>query len=94
MFSRDRAGDEDAVGMSRRGDELDAEPAGIEDDIAERVGLDLAAVAAAGADLAQAQRAAEQAAAARGSSASTCGMLVAGSDQARRAAWRPAANRA
>ena len=48
------------IGVSRRGDELDAEPAGIEDDIAQRVGLDLAAVAAAGADLAQSQRAAEQ----------------------------------
>jgi len=46
--------------MSRRGDELDAEPAGIEDDIAQRVGLDLTAAAAAGADLAQSQRAAEQ----------------------------------
>ena len=46
--------------MPRRGDELDAEAAGVEDDVAERVGLDLAAVAAAGADLAQPQRAAEQ----------------------------------
>src|SRR4051794_24964420 len=57
---RDRAGHEDAVGVSRGGDELDAEPAGIEDDIAQRVGLDLAAVAAPSADLAQPQRAAEQ----------------------------------
>ena len=47
--------------MARRGDEFDAEPAGVEDDVAESVRLDLAAVAAAGADLAQAQLAAEQA---------------------------------
>src|ERR1051326_6395539 len=49
----DRAGDQNAIGVTRRGDELDPEPAGVEDDIAERVCLDLASVATAGADLTQ-----------------------------------------
>src|SRR6185312_8141139 len=48
--------------MARRSDEVDPEAASVEDDIAERVDLGLAAIAAAGADLAQAQRAAEEAA--------------------------------
>ena len=47
--------------MPRRGDEFDAETARIEDYIAKRIDLDLAAVAAAGADLAQSQRPAEEA---------------------------------
>src|SRR5712691_2992409 len=48
--------------MPRRGDEFDPEAAAVEDDIAERVDLDFAAVAASGADLAQPQRPPEQAA--------------------------------
>ncbi len=56
----DRTGDQNTVGVARRGHEFDAEAAGVEDDIAERIDLDLAAVAAAGADLAQAQRSPEQ----------------------------------
>ena len=56
----DRAGNENAVGVPRRGDELDPEPAGIEHDVAERVCFDFAPVAAAGADLTQPQRSAEQ----------------------------------
>ena len=51
---------EQPVGMARRGDKLDAEAPEIPADGAEHVGIGLAGVAAAGADLAQAQRAAEQ----------------------------------
>ena len=51
----------DAV-MVVRGDKIDAEPGRVEDDVGQRIHLDLAAVAAAGADLAQAQRATQQAA--------------------------------
>jgi hypothetical protein len=46
--------------MSGRGDEIDAEPSGIEDDIAEGVDLDLTTVAPPGADLAETQRATQQ----------------------------------
>ena len=46
--------------MPRRGDELDAEAAQVEDDRAQHVDVGLAGVAAAGADLAQLERAAEQ----------------------------------
>ena len=60
MFLRDRAGDEQSVGVARRGDELDAEAAEIPADGAEHVGVGLAGVAAAGADLPQPQRAAEE----------------------------------
>src|ERR1051326_1052099 len=47
----DRAGDKNAVGVPRRGDELDPEPAGVEHHIAERVRLALASVAPPGPDL-------------------------------------------
>ncbi len=49
-----------AVGVAGRGDELDAEPAQVEDDGAEHVQVGLAGVAAAGAHLAQLERAAEE----------------------------------
>ena len=58
----DRPSDQDPVCMSRRGDEVDAEAASIEDDIAQRIDLCLAAITAPGTDLAQAQRATQQAA--------------------------------
>ena len=56
----DRAGDDEAVGVPRRGDELDAEPAQVEDDGAQHVQVGLAGVAAAGADLAELERPAEE----------------------------------
>src|SRR6266566_419453 len=56
----ERTGDEDAVGMPRRGDEFDPEAARVEDDVAEGVDLNFAPVAASGADLAQPQRPPEQ----------------------------------
>ena len=46
--------------MARRGDEFDAKSTGIENDIAERIGFDLAAIAASGTDLAQSQRSPQQ----------------------------------
>ncbi len=49
----DRAGDQEAIRVARGVDELDAEPGEVEDDGVEHVALDLAAVAAAGADLAE-----------------------------------------
>jgi hypothetical protein len=42
-----RAGKHDAVGVARRGDKLDAEPAHVEVHIGESVQFELAAVAAA-----------------------------------------------
>ena len=57
---RHRAGDEQPVGVARRGHELDAEAAEIPADRAEHVGVGLAGVAAAGAHLPQPQRAAEE----------------------------------
>src|SRR5690606_40579619 len=53
-------GDEQAVGVSRRGHELDAEPGKVEDHGTEHVHVGLAAVAAARADLAELQRPAEE----------------------------------
>src|SRR5262245_45118717 len=58
----DRPGNQHTIGVARRGDEIDAKPAGVENDIAERVHLDLAPVATAGTDLAQPQRPAKDAA--------------------------------
>ena len=54
---RHRAGDQQPVGVARRGDELDAEAAQVEADGAEHVDVGLAGVAAAGADLPQLERA-------------------------------------
>ena len=56
----DRAGDEQPVGVARRGDELDAEPAEVPAHRVQHVDVELAGVAAAGAHLAQLERAAEQ----------------------------------
>ena len=56
----DRPGDVDAVGVARRGDEVDAEAGQVEKGRVEHVGVRLAGVAAAGRDLAELQRAAEQ----------------------------------
>ena len=56
---RDRAGDEQAVGMAGRRDELDAEPAQVEDHGVQHVHVGFAPVAAAGADLPQLEGAAE-----------------------------------
>jgi len=53
----DGTGDEQAVGVPRRGRHLDAEAAQVEDHRAERVDVGLAGVAAACADLPQLQRA-------------------------------------
>ena len=52
----DRAGDDDAVGVPRRSDELDAETAQVEDDRTEHVQVGLAGVAAGGADLPELER--------------------------------------
>src|SRR5579872_3756057 len=57
----DRPRDQHSVCMAGRGDKVDAEAARIEHHIAKRIYLGLTAIAAAGADLAQAQRAAQQA---------------------------------
>ena len=57
----DRAGDDDAVGMAGRGDELDAESAHVENDGAEDVQIGLGRAVTAGADLAKLERAAEEA---------------------------------
>ena len=59
-ISRHRAGDDDAIGVARRGDELNSESPQIEDDIAERDELGLAAVAASGRHLPQFERAPEE----------------------------------
>ena len=56
----ERPSNEDAVGMTGRSNEFDAEAARIEDHVAERVDFDLAAVATARADLAQPQRAPQE----------------------------------
>ena len=56
-----RPGDEQHVGVARRGDEPDAEALDVVDRVVERVDLQLAAVARSGVDLADRQRAAEQA---------------------------------
>ena len=48
-----RPGDQDAVGMARRGDELDAEAAEIEDQGGKDIDVGLAGAASAGGDLAQ-----------------------------------------
>src|SRR5262249_35785307 len=55
-----RAGDEQHVGVARARDEADAESLDVVVRIAERVDLELAAVARAGVDLADRQRAAER----------------------------------
>jgi hypothetical protein len=55
-----RTSDKNAIGVTRRGDEFDPKSTGIEDDIAEGICFDLAAIAASGTDLAQAQRSSEQ----------------------------------
>jgi len=54
----DRAGDEQAVGVTRRGDHLDAEAGEVEDHRPQHVDVRLAAVAPTGAHLAQLERAA------------------------------------
>ena len=56
----DGTGDEQAVRVTRRGDELNSEAAQIPADRAEHIGVGLARVAAAGADLAQPERAAKK----------------------------------
>src|SRR5579885_358037 len=56
----DRPGNENPVGVAGRGDEVDAKTARVEHHIAESIDFRLAAVAAAGADLAQPQRPPEQ----------------------------------
>ena len=57
--ARDRSGDEQHVRMSGRGDEAQAEPFEVVIDVAERVYLQLAAVARSGVDRANGQAAAE-----------------------------------
>src|SRR5262245_52540253 len=57
----DRASDQQAVGVPRRGDELNSEPAEVEDDGVENVDIRLAGVATGGANLPQLERAAEEA---------------------------------
>ena len=58
---RHRAGDQQHVGMARAGDELDAAPFEVVVGIVEGVDFQLAAVARTGIDLADGQRAAEDA---------------------------------
>jgi hypothetical protein len=65
---RHRAGDQQHVGVARRGDEAQAEALEVVEGVVEGVDLELAAVAGAGIDLADRQAAAEAPAAA-GSSA-------------------------
>ena len=60
MFAAHRPGDHQAVGVAGRGDELDAEPGHVEDDVAQGDQLRLASVAAAGRDGAQAERPAKE----------------------------------
>ena len=57
---RYRAGNQQTVGMARRGDKLNPEPAQIEYDRAEYDGVRFAGIAAAGTDLPQFERAAQQ----------------------------------
>ena len=59
--ARDRAGDEQHVGMARRGDEAQAEALEVVEGVVERVDFQLAAVAGAGIDLADGEAAAEPA---------------------------------
>jgi hypothetical protein len=54
-----RSGHEQHVGMARRGDEADAETLEVVERVAQRMDLELAAVAGAGVDLADRERAAE-----------------------------------
>src|SRR5262249_6985077 len=56
----DRAGDEQPVRVSRRGDKLNPESTQIKDDRIEDIDVRLAAVAAAGAHLAELERSAQQ----------------------------------
>ena len=56
----ERTGNQDAVGMPRRCNEFDPEAARVEHDVAERIHLGFAAVAASRADLAQPQRPPQQ----------------------------------
>ena len=57
----DRAGDDDAIRMTRRGDELNAEAAEIENDRTQDIQIRFTSIAATGTDLAELQRAAKQA---------------------------------
>jgi hypothetical protein len=52
-------GDQQHVGVARRGDEADAEPLEVVEDVAQRVDLQLTAVAGTGVDLADRKRAAK-----------------------------------
>lgn len=56
-----RAGDQEAIGVPGRGDELNAEPAEIEDDRPEHIDVDLAAVTSSRAHLPEPERPPEQA---------------------------------
>ncbi len=55
-----RAGDDQAVGVARRSDDVDTEAQHVKNDIIQRLQLEVAAVAASGGDRAQLQRAAEE----------------------------------
>jgi len=57
--ARDRAGDDDAVGVARGGDEVDAEAAHVVHGVQQGRELPVAGVAGAGIEVAQMQRAAE-----------------------------------